>query len=379
MDHRDHHETFSALDDQFQKHVASVPLSMIDQGDRLNTSSGVSDSSDPLPGLISDQLYWNILPAFLCILFIAGVLATGANVVNITIYSRLGFTDSTNVSLTALSVSDLFIAITMITTCLAYLLPRVPGATFTYEVFLTTSTFPHILFSRISAMITTYLSLERYLCVVLPLKIKTIITTKRTLVVMVIIYGVTFCLYPIVLVGYPMRWKFDSKRNRTLLGTHPSTDPTVVLINTIFLLILSTILPFLTFFLVACFTLLLSLSLRKSKAWRDANKFTPSNTESDSRPAAKLSKEGKAVRMVISIATVFIVANVPSCVQQVSVVIFPEYTLYGRYYKMFNICGLLNFGVDTINCGANVIIYYKMSRKFRRAFLGLFFSKAEEA
>ena len=346
--------------------------------DNLNTTEvKVVISPALLPGLLSDDMHWQLLRVVLSVVIAAGMLATGANIVTITVYARLGFADSTNISLTALAISDLGIAITSITTCLGFLLPLLPNANFTYEVFLNTSGNPHLLLTRISAMITTYLSIERYLCVLMPLKIKSIITPKRTLIVMVVIFASTFCLvYPVLLVRFPFAWKFNAERNRTLLGIVHSNSAAIVQLHKICLLVISTILPFVTFFSVSVCTILLSLSLRQSKAWRDANKQTSSNVktsvESGTKSTGEQSKEDKAVKMIITIATVFIMTTLPSCVHVVAIVTIPGFHIGLRYYRLFDVLGMSFFAVNSINSGANVIIYYKMSRKFRSAMLSLF-------
>ena len=310
----------------------------------------------------------------------SGIFATVANVITITVYARLGFADSTNISLTALAISDLGIAITSITTCLGALLPLLPNANFTREIFLPISGNPHLLFSRVSALITTYLSIERYLCVLMPLKIKTIITPKRTLRAMVVIFGSTFCLvYPVQLVRYPPGWKFYPERNRTLLGILSNNNAAIVLLHKICLLIISTTLPFVTFLLVSVCTILLSLSLRQSKAWREANTPASSNGDTGAETAREKSKEDKAVKTIITIATVFIVTSLPSCVFVIASVTIPGFHVGLRYYRLFYVLGMSYFGVNSINSGANVIIYYKMSRKFRNATLSLFHREIDPA
>ena len=349
--------------------------------DNHNTSD-VSRIFGSLPGLFSGAVYWQLLHIVVDLVTAVGVFATGANLVTITVYYRMGFADSTNISLTALALSDLGIALTTISSALGLLLPTIPDAKFTHEIFLTTSVHPHTLLSRISAMITTYLSIERYLCVLLPLKIKTIITPRRTLIVIVAIYGATFGLYPVLVIGYPIGWKFYPERNASLLGVVPNLHPTVVMLDNIVLFVVSTFLPCVTFFSVIVFTLLLSLTLQRSKAWRDANKYNSSNTQSadetGSKLTAKQSKEDRAVRMVLTIATVFIVTNIPSCIHMVAMAAVPGFSVTGRYSKLFLLMGVLYLGVDSVNSGANVIIYYRMSNKFRHAMISLFSSKTDQ-
>ena len=347
----------------------------MDFSDRIN-SSDITVSSTTLPGVLSDVMHWRLLSFILALDMIAGVLATGANIFTIIVYFRMGFSDSTNISLTALAISDCGIAVTTILLTLCSLLPSIMAAPFTNGSCMSTSALPHVMLTRISALITMYLSIERYLCVRLPLHIKTIITPKRTFFAMAIITLGTFSYFPIGFIEYPVGWIFDVERNRTVLDAIPSTDPIVMLGGYIFIVAVGTAIPFVTFFAVVLCTILLSLSLQKSKAWREKNKNTSSKVidtpDKDSKLPLKHSKEIRAVKMMITIATVFIVTSIPSCIHIILDIAVPGFTVYGRFNRIYDVIGLFAVGVDSINCGVNVIIYYKMSHKFRQAVMGLF-------
>ena len=336
------------------------------------TKTDVTRDLGPKLGLLSDAMYQVAMSVILSVDFTAGTYATAANIVNIMVFSRMGFSDSINVSLTALAVSDLGIALTTIVCVVGFLLPTIPSMPFTYEVFLAPAAYPHGLLSRISAMITAYISIERYLCVFWPLKIKRVITSKRTLIIMVVIFGATFAQLPIAFMRYPIGWKFDSRRNKTLLGIVPVNDAAVVFLNEIYLIMVSVIVPFVTFFLVVFCSVLLAISLRRSQSWRNANRATSNiteHTEGGPKPGKDQSKEAKAVKMVITVATVFIITNIPSCVQIIAVMTIPEFSITGPYSYMYNVTGMAFFGVNSINSGANLVIYYRMSNKFRQSLL----------
>ena len=101
---------------------------------------------------------------------LAGLFATGANIITLMVYSKMGFADTTNISVTALALSDLGVAVTTVICVLRPFLPFI-NASFTNEIFLVLAVYPHVIFARISAMITTYTSLERYVCVLFALKV----------------------------------------------------------------------------------------------------------------------------------------------------------------------------------------------------------------
>ena len=333
----------------------------------------VSNTSDQdtravtLPGLISESTYWLILYVTLVLKSLLGVFATGANTVTIAVYRKLGYSDSTNISLTALAISDLGVALTTIFSVVASILQTVPNLPFTFDIFYLLIMSPHVDFVRVSALITTYISVERYLCVSFPLKIKSMITPRRTLVAMVMCFTAIFFLVPLAVVRSPLHWKFYPELNRSLFTMTPSTDPIVTSLYLADMIYKSIVLPPLTFVLVLSATILLALSLKKNKAWRDLNKALPTNSN-----ATRENKEMKAMKMVMAIATVFIISAIPYTGLIFAIIFEPEYSLVGRYVYMFRVASNLTAIIGCINCSANVIIYYNMSSKFRQAMLKMF-------
>ena len=343
----------------------------MDRDESLNISH-LTSLDTVSTGLMSDALFMRIQTIMLGLDVVVATVATIGNVITILVYKRLGFADSTNISLAALSVSDLGVAITTFSCVAGTLLPRITDASFTSEIFMISAASPHVLFTRSSALITTYVSVERYLCVSMPLKVKSIISPKRTLVSMVIIFAATFSIVPITYFRYPIGWRFYTERNKTLLGVLIVTDKTELLFGAFAQLYISVFLPVFTFFTVLICTALLALSLQKSKEWRDANKSTRQiQEENNLELSSSKSRETRAVQMVISVATVFIISSIPSSIHMISVFVVPGFDLTGRYSNLFAITGMSFLIVDCINCSANVCIYYKMSSKFGQAMFAL--------
>ena len=333
-------------------------------GMAASNSSDRDTSADTLPGLISESTYWLIIYVTLVLESLISVFATGANILTIAVYRKLGYSDSTNISLTALAISDLGVSLTTIVTVIASFLQNVPNLPFTFDIFYLLSMSPHVDFVRISALITTYISVERYLCVSSPLKIKRILTPGRTLVAMVMCYTAIFCLLPVSVLRNRLHWKFYPELNRSLFTMTASTDPIITSLYVGDMIYKSMILPSLTFVLVLSTTILLALSLKRNKAWRDANKSLPTNSN-----AARENKERKAMKLVMAIATVFIISSIPYTCMIFALIFEPGYSLAGRYDYLFQVTGNLTVIIGGINCSANVVIYYIMSSKFRQAML----------
>ncbi|GFR87648.1 chemosensory receptor B [Elysia marginata] len=343
----------------------------------LNTSA----SQVVLSGFLSGQLYLWLMGLVLVLTILVASFATGANIVTIIVYNRLGYTDTTSISLTALAVSDMGVAATTYICVLAYFLPMIPNAPFTYAMFLSTGPAPHTLFSRVSALITTYVSIERYLCVLIPMKVKSVFTPRRTVVAMTIIFVAIFTLYPIVFLRFPVGWISIPQLNISLIAVIPVTDYDIITLYNIAGNIASVYLPLLIFPTMFFTTVGLALTLKKSKKWRDANAAGTTrgssangvrSTAQDSAAAATSSKESRAVKMVILITTVFILSLLPSCFHLIAQILFAEFSPGGRFTNLYFLVNMFVLTADCANCSANVIIYYKMSTRFRLATQDLF-------
>uniref|UniRef100_A0A2C9KHS2 Uncharacterized protein n=1 Tax=Biomphalaria glabrata TaxID=6526 RepID=A0A2C9KHS2_BIOGL len=132
--------------------------------------------------LLSDgvkQIYELVNYVVFCNIF--SVFGIFSNIINIIVFCRQGLDSTVNISFTGVAVSDLCSLVTLLwfNVCVNPLfvnsdVPMAPS-----EVQHLTGGFPHACFARITCWITVYITAERCLCIVSPLKIKRIITTKR--------------------------------------------------------------------------------------------------------------------------------------------------------------------------------------------------------
>ncbi|KAK3795813.1 hypothetical protein RRG08_052246 [Elysia crispata] len=114
---------------------------------------------------------------------IAGVFGIFTNTANISVYLKMGLSETTNINFFFLSISDLLVTLSATMAQITYNPPvsvmKLPSGASVSEVGIGASfiMYPCMGFS---AWITAILSLERCLCISAPLKIKEIFTSKRT-------------------------------------------------------------------------------------------------------------------------------------------------------------------------------------------------------
>ncbi|GFO26308.1 peptide receptor gpcr [Plakobranchus ocellatus] len=131
-------------------------------------------------------IYWSILGI--------GIFGVIGNILIILVYMRLGFSETIHVSYLALAISDLLCILSVIwiaicnTPLINLLLNRLLIVTNLSPFTQLTGARPHLVFSKTTALITAWISTERCLCVVFPMKVKFMITHTVNAVVLVMIF-----------------------------------------------------------------------------------------------------------------------------------------------------------------------------------------------
>ncbi|GFR72338.1 alpha-1A adrenergic receptor [Elysia marginata] len=333
-------------------------------------------------GEIPENVYNLSLTVLVSLGLFVNIFGVTGNVLIIIVYSRMGFSDSTNISLVALAIADLGSILPSIYGCFMVLAAIYEQLPLSMQILRLVSSWPHIALTRVTACITCFISLERCLCVMMPLKVKSIITARRTVYILVLIYLIIIPPVSMMYFKWSVGWKFFAARNETLIGLVVSRDDT--LINSVIKsggTYYCTFLPLATGTFVTVCTIYLTVSLRRSKRWRDTITASSvpdaSKTEKGKSGApATVSKEERTVKIVIAVAITFVVSMLPLIGTNITKHIEAEYSSLGRYSMVYNVVGAVSDLLENINASINLIIYYKMSSKFREHLL-IFLNKGK--
>lgn len=333
--------------------------------DETNLVHGAKESAKDK--IISDkerEIIQVVVYVFLCgLVSIFGIMA---NVVNVLVFCSQGLNSSINISFFAMAVSDLCSLVMQqwFNICVNPLfensdLPMVP-AEFQYM----TGGVPREVFAKITCLITVYVTAERCLCIAFPLRVKQIITPRRTTIIIIIIYSICFLSVLPLYCTTSIDWKFYSGRNKTLLGlvfadTSDKVEEVVYVMQA-----LSGILSFAS---VLIFTTILLSKLNKTRTWRnEAANMDKEKSESMSN------RDRKTMSMIAIIASVLIICYIPSVLIFVGTFFEPEFSIVGRYTNMFFVAWAFGFLFESINSSVNIFLYYSMSSKYRDTFHALF-------
>ncbi|GFO10465.1 peptide receptor gpcr [Plakobranchus ocellatus] len=327
-------------------------------------------------GILTDEQF-NII--FLFMIYTSQIITNCAIITNslvIAVFVKLGFSEPSNISLTALAICDFTLAvlITWNNLCnwLTYHNVRLPFHS--ANVTALTGGAQWAFLSSTVAWITAFISFERCLCILVPLKVRILITPRGTFVAIIFIIIVTFCPSFFIYIRYKFVWEFNPYLNITILNTIPVNSEFAILFEKIYTVIFGVIMPLLAFSIVLICTLLLVVQLRKISSWRMSVTSAKSQcVQPEENPAASSEarisqKEERLVRMVVAIAAIFIMSYVPTCILLVCDIVFDEFNQFGVYRRLSIVAGYIISLGQPISGSVNILIYYKMASKFRSVF-----------
>ncbi|XP_012945965.2 adenosine receptor A1-like [Aplysia californica] len=235
-----------------------------------------------------------------------------------------------------------------------------------------TAGMPHIIFVKIATFVTAFITFERCLCIVVPLKVKTIITPRRTKIIIISIYVVIAVLMTPLFLGNRLEWVFDFTRNVTILKTTFTAERDML--DAITFLIPGVFATTSSFIFVICCTIILTVKLNSKTKWRQVT------AAKSARPAEGVGvKDQKVVKMVTFIAVIFIVCTLPSTLLFLYMMIDPSFRIDDRVYRnLYRALWSSSYLIETINSSVNIFVYLKMSSKYRAVFMETFWNKKEK-
>ena len=329
--------------------------------DDPDTSVNISDLD--LPGWVFSDIMECISYAMITVAFF-GII--GNSLIMVTLI-KIGFSTSINISFCALCVSD-FLCVAALGWNAVCFVPAFGNSDLPFkprEVVIPTGGGLSDIFCGTTAWITAFISFERCLCVVFPMKIKTIVSPGRALFIVVTIFFITiFPLTYITFYLYLFEKKFDKKKNRSLIGVEYRNSyiaDTLNHVNFMYKMICINSIP-LAIILVC--SIALAVSLKKSVTWREKQSSTNRETLQNSS-RRKSSKDTRVAKTVLAIAMAFILLGGLTTLRHLASVTWPEFRVIGAYSRSYRSVARLTFLFSLINSSVNFLIYYNTGSKFR--------------
>ncbi|CAG5135334.1 unnamed protein product [Candidula unifasciata] len=342
---------------------------------RLNGTSNPGNpptgfcEADLLGQIISDKVA-DIIVAILQVAFtgicaFAGIIT---NTINITVFLNMGLHDAVNVSLFSLAIGDLLSLVCSLweSICFNTKMEDLGTPIVFSEIEYVTGCWPHVCFVRVTSYATAFITLERCLCITVPLKIKSIITPKRTKVVMGFLFFFVAATSAPEFYVTQLGWKFYPERNRTMLGIHfidgrEKFESVTLVMNNI-------VLQCVAFVSVVICTVVLIIQLNRKAQWRQQS------TRGD---AASSGKDKRVIKMISFIAVIFIVCELPSVVNVIAMAFNPQIHPSGINYNMFYVIWSVVYVMESVNSTVNIFVYFNMSSRYKAVFTQIFIRPAD--
>ncbi|XP_059172438.1 FMRFamide receptor-like [Physella acuta] len=332
-------------------------------GDPVTTTALIRDVFLVDPVLSADFVFY-----IFCLIFAVCSLGVVTNVLNITVFIRQGLMDTVNISLLALTVSELCSLLPLIGVGVLadprFLKTEYPIVGL--EVQFLTASGPHAFFTRITGWITAYVMFERCVCVALPLRVRMIVTPQTTVTCLVVIVVLVLAGIVPMYATHSLQWKFYPEANSTLLGLTLTTNAiditsvTNVLNNSV-----SAVCSFGVIFVCTC---VIVVKLNRKSKWRTEVSLGKKKVDGNSFS----SKDKRAIRVVTLISAIFLVSVAPSVVIVFVSSFYFEFSTLGKYRHLFYMTYSLTYALEAVSASSNFIIYYKLNGKFRAVFLQMF-------
>lgn len=285
-----------------------------------------------------------------------------ANIINIIVFIKQGFKNTVNICFLGLAISDFccLVSLQWIAVCFNPYFADA-GAPWVAEEFqYLTAAWPHIISGRITSYITVYVTGERCMCILFPMKVKQMITPLRTTMIVVLIYLLNILtMIPEYLTAY-LEWKFFPATNRTLISLSFTSNREDMFGIVFFLSFVTGVTSFVA---VILFTSILVIKLKETSQWR----------KSVGDQSLQMSnRDKKTVKLIILIACMLIVCFTPSAVVSLVTFVEPEFDLRKQYVNTVISMWSISCIFQAINSSANIFLYYGMSSKYKVTFDELF-------
>lgn len=314
---------------------------------------------------LNKEMYYSLL---LVVFEIAGLVISPLgiifNIVTIIVFVKLGFKDKMNITLVILAVADTTILLTLIGYSTVLSPPVLRDVTHMDIIDALSYLFGwlNVLTTRVAGCLTAFITLERFVCVAIPFKVKKIFTKKNTILFAVSVYVVLIAYSTPMFVANNIGPRFNALYNETVVGLVTSADSSVLESISRGMNVTTEVISFL---LVTFFTLGLIHSFFRSTKWRIS-------ALSGREGGSMSNRDRKLVKMVLFISLVFIGCCLPSVSADIVMLFVKEFTINGKEKFLFLVADAIFFDLSAINSTVNIFIYLKMSSKFSRAFFELF-------
>ena len=310
--------------------------------------------------MLSERIFVILNISLFGSLITLGCLGLVANSLVSAVYLKIGFSEPINMSYFALSISDAGVLATTVGSSILNLLyySRVDLPFHAFDMLAPTVYWPGHGFEKTASSITAYIALERCLCVLFPLHVKSFVTRKTTRIVLVTIALLVFAPSLQGYACFPFEWRFDPTRNKTILHNDHTSSPSAMVCTQFLRLYYAAVIHFIALGVAWISTIFLAISLRWNEKAKEAKLGQTSGNSSQNR-------NKRVAKTVLSIAGIYLALSSPKVLTHLVFYNNAKFLPGGVYVRTYFVSLLLGSQLKVCNSSINVFIYMKMNPKFK--------------
>ena len=332
---------------------------------------------------------------WLCILFFGLV----SNTTNIMVFVKIGFRDNVTVTLLFLSLSDL---LNLLLNCpimvSRFMWQNFPNHVWPFD--------PRILFFGFfwyayvfydySSFISVFLALVRCFCVARPLRFKSMFTTSRTVIILVILFLLALIFRAPVLTVFRPTWVVNLLTNSSYRSLRFADNfKEIYKANDIFNRNIISWVCYITattcvFILVSKLRAasrfrqsLLAATYTESKEW-DNSTHQMNKNKGVNNPAIKHEKNSdslstkdlQVIRSVTMVCVIYILSQLPFQINSTIRLFDPEFATSRKKQYAFGFASHISNTFGYLNASVNIFLYYHFNTRYRENFLNFFSTRS---
>lgn len=343
----------------------------------------VDDFDEEFSQLISDRtiFYFNLYVHFL----LCGSMATFGsinNIINMIIFHRIGMNDSMSIGLMALSLTDFLVSFLSVLRMSFFVWDEMEPDSKIDPLgvnHVTIGWWRDLLF-LCSAWVTTFLSIERCVCVVFPFKVKVIFTKTRSVMAMVAIYVIHIAAHMPIFTSQWLGWttvEVDSDNGTVLIkdrlvakfsSERKSIQFYIDIAN-------GAVLPIPSQILVLISVVWMISGLHVTSKIR-VNPNLMANATSDQGETKRQSnlsyKERRLVKVVLFLAIILTLCNVPRFIAVYAKQLFPQVSFRNTHGNLYMLLWNIALVSSIVNSCCNIFVYLIVNSTYRQNFKEMF-------
>lgn len=215
-------------------------------------------------------------------------------------------------------------------------------------------------FQLSSGCLTTIISVERCVCVFMPLKASTLVKT-RTIGLLILS---TVFVVQLLCLTYSLKMDVVLRSNPFTNVTDYQLFPSSLyfkhqlIFDIIQDIVTNTVIPLFTFTVVVVSTIITVVQLKRTIAWRQSSSSSLQENSATSRQLT-------LVKTLVIVSCIFIFTSSPIVAFSTSSLLEPEFFINRRYNNLFYVSYLLYATLCLINSSINFFVYVHRSSRYR--------------